>query len=349
MVAVTPPAPLEASALDAPLRAALDRRAALLARLAAEGTDCVRLLHGAVEGVPGLTVDRYGPVLLLQTGRARLAPGVPEAAAEVVGEAIGEALTPVWNHRPAFRRGGFGRLHAAPRTLADAVGREEGLSFVVDPRAGGLDPLLFLDLRAGRRAVRDLAAGASVLNLFAYTCGIGVAAAAGGAREVVNVDFARSALTVGARNAGLNGVAGPWFRWVHEDFFPVARQLAGLPVKGRGARRPYLRVAPRTFDVTVLDPPRWAKTPFGAVDVIRDYPSLFKPALLATRPGGWVLATHHVPSVSREDFLAVLHRTAEKVDRRLEDVEVLPPEPDFPSPDGRPPLKLVRVRVALRR
>ncbi len=193
--------------------------------------------------------------------------------------------------------------------------------------------------------MRAIAKDKRVLNLFAYTCGLGVAAAVGGAREVVNVDFARSALTVGAENALLNGIRGPVFSLVHENVIPMVRQYAGLPIKGRGARRDHLVIAPRRFDLLMLDTPRWAKTPFGAVDVVRDYPSLLKPALLCTEPGGLLLATNHVPSVDREAFVAMAERTAEKAGRRLADVEVLAPDPDFPSPDGRPPLKMLLARV----
>jgi len=327
------------SELQRILAAAIARRAALFDALAAEGTDCVRLLHGATEGAPGLTVDRYGSVLLIQTGRERLEVA-PDALAEVVRRETGWSLDPVWNHRPAFRREGFDALHAVD--LGPRRAREGGLEIAVDPRHGGLDPLLFLDLRAGRRAVRARAAGAEVLNLFAYTCGVGLAAAAGGARRVDNVDFARSALTVGAQNAARNGLTGPWHRFVHEDFFPVARQLAGLPVKGRRARaRAYLKLAPRRFDGVVLDPPRWAKTPFGAVDVVRDYPSLLKPAVRCVREGGFVLATNHVPAVTLEDFRQVVQRTFEKNEREVASIEVIPPDDDFPSPDGRPPLKML--------
>ena len=331
---------------DEALRRALARRADWLEEQASSGTDCLRLLHGAVEGAPGLTVDRYGEVLLIQTGREPLASGLVDRLARVASDAVAAELVPVWNHRPAFREpGGFAGVFCCP-DLRDARGHEEGSVFRVDPRGGGLDPLLFLDLRAGRRRVRELAEGARVLNLFAYTCGLGVAAAAGGAREVVNVDFSASALAIGAKNATLNGFGPPSMSFVQEDFFPVVRQLAGLPVKGRGARgRDYLRMAPRTFDLIALDPPRWAKTPFGAVDVARDYPSLLKPVLMALEPGGVVLATNHLPTVLLEDFLAVLHRTALKIGRRLEDVEVVTPDPDFPSPDGHPPLKMVVATV----
>lgn len=328
------------------LARAIERRGPWLAALPSRGTDCARLLSGSVEGAPGLTVDRYGPLLVIQTGREPLAAGDPEALAREVERALGWSLEPVWNHRPAFRRGGFDRLFRAPPGVHAALGREEGLRFLVDPRHGGLDPLLFLDLRAGRRRAREIAAGKRALNLFAYTCGLGVAAAAGGAREVVNVDFARSALTFGALNAALNGLRGPFFRLVVEDVLPTVRQLAGLPVKGRGARRAFLRVAPRLFDLVMLDPPRWAKTPFGAVDVVRDYPSLLKPAMLCTRPGGLLLATQHVPEVDRAELVRVAERSAQKIGRRLAEIEVLGPDADFPAPEGgEPALKILLARV----
>lgn len=328
------------------LNDALERRRAWLDDAAARGTDCVRLLSGAVEGAPGITIDRYGPLLLIQTGREQLLDeGAPRALADIVSRALGAALEPVWNHRPAYRREGFDHHFRAPEAARSAVGLEEGMRFAVDPRRGGLDPLLFLDLRAGRRRVRALAQDRSALNLFAYTCGLGVAAALGGAREVVNVDFARSALDVGAENARLNMIEGSAFSLVHEDVLPVVRQLADLPVKGRGARRPFLRLAPRRFELVMLDPPRWAKSPFGAVDVVRDYPSLLKPALLALEPGGILFATNHVPSVSRDTLVAMATRTAEKIGRHLEDIEIIPPDPDFPSPDAQPPLKMLLARV----
>lgn len=334
------------TALTDVLARAIERRGRWLAEQIARGTDCVRLLSGSVEGAPSVTIDRYGPLLYIQTGRDPLPAGAPEELAAIVARALGWSLEPVWNHRPAYRREGFERHFVAPSSVHDAIGSEEGLRFAVDPRHGGLDPLLFLDLRAGRRRARALAEGGRVLNLFAYTCGLGIAAAAGGAREIVNVDFARSALAYGAINAGLNGVYGPRFRLVQEDVFPIVRQLAGLPVKGRGAKREFLRVPPRSFDLVMLDPPRWAKTPFGAVDVVRDYPSLLKPAMLCIAPGGRLLATHHVPTVDADTFVRVATRTAEKAGRRLTDVEVLAPDPDFPSPEGgAPALKILLARV----
>ncbi|MEZ4318694.1 MAG: class I SAM-dependent methyltransferase [Myxococcota bacterium] len=311
------------------LAAALERRAELLTSL--DDTDCVRLLHGVVEGWPGVAIDRYGPVLLVQTWREPLVDGMLEALAEVVPF----DLLPVWNHRTG---GG------SPGPVPDeATGLERGIRFDVRPRHRGSDPLLFLDFRVARTWVRAHSAGKRVLNLFAYTCGMGAAAAVGGASRVLNVDFARSSLDVGRTNAGLNGVS---MDFVEDDVFPIVRQLAGLPVGGRRGRVPrYTRVDAESFDLVVLDPPRWARSGWGAVDVVRDYPSLFKPALLATAPGGCVLATNHVPAVPLDDWLATLRRTAEKAGRPLRFVDVLVPEADFPSFDGQPPLKIAVCAV----
>jgi 23S rRNA (cytosine1962-C5)-methyltransferase len=332
--------------LEAAFTAALERRRPLLAQLTAESTDCVRLLHGVVEGAPGVTIDRYGPILLVQTWREPLAEGTLDALAAVATAARGRALTPCWNHR-GDGPGGSARDDA---DLEAPIGFELGLAYDVRPRHRGQDPLLFLDLRAGRRWVKGVTHDKTVLNLFAYTCGMGVAALAGGAREVVNVDFARSALAVGAANAArLVGdpiELGERFVTIVDDVIPVVRQLAGLGMPTRGKRaRPFTRRAARQFDLVVLDPPRWAKGDYGAVDVVRDYASLFKPALLATAPGGTVLATNHVPEVAREDWLAGLERTAAKAGRPLASLETLTPEADFPSPDDRPPLKIALAHV----
>ncbi len=318
------------------VRRALAARTDLLRACADEGTDAVRLFHGVAEGAPGVAMDRYGPVLLVQTWREPLDPALLEPLRDLASAAVGAPLWPVWNHRPDAPR--FAARHDPPLP-PDPVCRELGAVFDARPRHRGHDPLLFLDLRALRRRIRAHRA-ASALNLFAYTGGVGVAAALAGATEVWNVDFAASALEVAAGNAARNGVAER-VRNVRHDAIPVLRMLAGLPV---GRRRPEVTLEPRTFELVVLDPPTRATGPWGAVDIVRDYPTLLKPALLATAEGGVLAATHHVASVPLEDWLGVLHRTAGKVGRRLQ-VEVLVPEADFPSPDGRPPLKIAWCHV----
>jgi 23S rRNA (cytosine1962-C5)-methyltransferase len=308
----------------------LDRAAEARLRLVegfhAEGTDAYRVFHGAAEGREGLAIDRYGPLILVQSFRGPL-DASERAEIEARFSAAGELA--------------FVDRTPGPES-AEHVCREAGIPFAVRARHRGQDPWLFLDLRAGRRRLRELAKGRSVLNLFAYTCTAGVAATCAGASEVWNVDFSSSALDVGRRNAELNGIS---MTFVREDCLPVLRQLAGLPVKGRGSFREYERFEPRTFDIVFLDPPAWSKGPFGAIDVERDYASLFKPALLATAPGGTVIATNHVASVEREDWTSALARCSEKAGRPLAGIELLQPDADFPSRDGRPPLKIAVCRL----
>ena len=95
----------------------------------------------------------------------------------------------------------------------------------------------------------------------------------------------------------------------------------------------------------MLDPPRFAKGTFGTIDVVHDYQSLFKPALLALSPGGAIVATNHVPGVPASDWHDALRRCALKAGRPLRDLEPVPVDADFPSFDGAPPLKVVIARI----
>lgn len=329
------------------LAQALERRRPFLEALRAEDTDCWRLFNGVAEGLPGLTVDLYGPLLLAQTFRECLTPDQLKGAEDFLRGALPAPLAFAYNHRGKKAAESFDSWHSpAPAALAEFECREAGLKYLVRARHRGLDPWLFLDLRAGRRAVRAAAKGLSVLNLFSYTCGVGVSAAAGGAKEVWNVDFAESSLEVGRRNAALNGIPEDNFRLVKEDCLTVVRQLAGLPVAGRyGQKRRYERFQPRAFDLVFLDPPAWAKGPLSAVDVVGDYQSMFKPAVLAAKPGGRVIATNHVASVEYDAWTEALRRCAAKAGRPIKNIEPVPVDPDFPSFDGKPPLKVAVCEV----
>ena len=128
---------------------------------------------------------------------------------------------------------------------------------------------------------------------------------------------------------------------------PVMRQLAGLPAGVRQSlKRKFRKFEPRQFDLVVLDPPVWSKGPFGAVDVARDYPGLFKPAVLAAKPaGGRVIATNHLSSVELDSWIDALKRCAAKAGRPIRSFEPITPESDFPSFDGHHPLKIVVFEV----
>ncbi len=337
------------SALNQALRAALARRQALLVELQTQGTDCYRLFHGSQEGAAGLTIDRYGPQLLVQSFHQPLErDALPELFA-LCQEALGSELLPVYNDRsqpnsridrsdPVYR--------ASAEALGELVGHEWGIAYRVRARHAGQDPLLFLDLRNARGWVRQHSAGKSVLNLFAYTCGVGLCAAADGARRVVNLDFAEGNLAVGRENAALNPGL-PAMDFVQSDYFPAIRQLAGLPLAHRrGQRLPsYPRLAEERFDLVFLDPPAWARSAFGTVDLLRDYQSLLKPALLATAEGGTLVCCNNLARVEMGEWHEQVLRCAAKSGRPVREVDVLTPADDFPSFDGRPPLKTLILQL----
>ncbi len=176
------------SSLNQALRAALDHRQDLLAELHSQGTDCYRLFHGSQEGAGGLTIDRYGPQLMVQSFHQSLEREDLLHLHAMVNNRLGRG-NPARAQRDRSR--GNSRIdrktpsdRADEAALSDLVGHEWGLNYRVRGRHAGQDPLLFLDLRNTRGWVKDHSKNKSVLNLFAYTCGVGLSAAAGGAREV---------------------------------------------------------------------------------------------------------------------------------------------------------------------
>ncbi|WP_025996630.1 class I SAM-dependent rRNA methyltransferase [Pseudomonas viridiflava] len=331
------------SSLNQALCVALDNRQRLLGELHKQGTDCYRLFHGSQEGASGLTIDRYGTQLLVQSFHTGLDR---EALLELhaqVNRHLGLETLLVYNDRSQ----GNSRIDrqdavykADDAALEDQVGHEWGLNYRVRGRHAGQDPLLFLDLRNTRGWVKAHSAGKSVLNLFAYTCGVGLSAAAGGASEVCNLDFAEGNLAVGRENGALNPQL-PTMQFIQSDYFPAIRQLAGLPVSARrGQKLPdYIKLQPRQYDLVLLDPPAWAKSAFGTVDLLRDYQSLLKPALLSTADDGVLICCNNLAKVSMEDWREQVLRCATKAGRPVREWQVMKPAEDFPSMDDQPPLK----------
>lgn len=317
---------------------AWQRRSSLQDQWQADNTDCYRIFHGINEGLPGTTLDRYGPLLILQSFHQSLEPTQLEQIQAFIQAEFSD-LHLVYNDRSPNNS----RIQNTNQDTRDGtpfIGHELGIQYRVQGRHQGQDPWLFLDMRAGRRYVKEHSQNKAVLNLFSYTCGIGIAAGVGGAKSVMNVDFAESSLAVGKDNAQLNNLDN--IQFVQSDVFPAIKQLAGIPVGGRrGQRLPsYPKLKQQQFDLVFLDPPRWAKSPFGNVDLIRDYQSLFKPSLLATAEGGQLICCNNVAQVDRDQWLESLQRCASKAGRPLKSLDILLPESDFPSPDNNPPLKM---------
>lgn len=336
---------MNGASIETLISQALEARTDLISKLHAEKTDTYRLFHGSNEGFPGLTIDRYGSTVLVQT--------FYEPLSETDKNHVETSINHWLNFTPQFdfkdrsgqkRHGSENKLISLSHPPENHLYSQElGVEYLVKTDQRGLDPYLFLDMRAARRFILKNSQNQSVLNLFAYTCSLGLCAELGGASEVWNVDFADSSLVAGRVNLMKNGLPDTSHQFFREDFFSVVRQLAGLSIKGKGKRKKYQKFDPREFDLVILDPPRWATSAFGAVDLIRDYQSIFKPALLTTKPGGRLICTNHVPSVNLQDWLGILKQCASKIRETIEFIEIITPERDFPSLDGQHPLKIVVV------
>jgi 23S rRNA (cytosine1962-C5)-methyltransferase len=175
--------------------------------------------------------------------------------------------------------------------------REQGLSFAIRP-ANGLSVGLYLDARDARAWVRAHARGRTVLNLFAYSCGFGVAALAGAATRAVNVDASRKVLDWGEENVRLNG------------FVPERRDFIAGDARewlGRFAKKG------ETFDLVVLDPPSFASVGKKRWVASAQYPDLVREAMACVAPGGQLLACCNLDKWDAAEFLAVVKKGAGKV------------------------------------
>lgn len=334
------------------LEPALQRRQNLIERLHQENTDCYRLFHGIAEGFAGLTIDRYGHILLVQTFSEPLSQ---ELISKLEGDlkALIQQYIPQWqtiyfvyNHRGQNHDRSFDYWHKPEQAaLLPQIIHESGMRFVFYARHRGKDPLLFLDLRKARRFVLQNCQNMSVLNLFAYTCGVGIYALKGQAKQVWNIDFSAGALEYGKKNYQENGNS-EGFYLIQEDVFCALYQLAKQPIKGKRARHTiHTKLQPQQFDLVFLDPPAWSKSPYGAVDLIHDYQSLFKPCLWVTKSGGKIIAVNNVAQVDRDDWIEKLQRCAIKAGFALGNITILHPDEDFPSWDQLPPLKIAVCEV----
>ncbi|MCL1125851.1 class I SAM-dependent rRNA methyltransferase [Shewanella surugensis] len=328
------------------LTTAIEKRQAMFLPENVSKTNCFRVFHGTVEGINGLTIDRYGDTWLVQSFHQTVEEDILTEISNVLSKKIPSPI--VYNDRSKRHSRVLNSLGSNLNDSAETAQtiHENGLLFTSKLRHEGQDPWLFLDMRIGREFVGAHSKHKSVLNLFSYTCGIGIAAAVGGAERVVNVDFSSFALAAGKENAQLNDVVKQC-EFVQSDVFPAIRQLAGLKVMGRGNKKlpDYPKLSATQFDLVFLDPPRFAKSPFGTVDLINDYQSLFKPAMLATKKGGMIVCCNNVAKVERKSWFSSLVRCVEKQGRSVSAHTWLTPHDDFPSFDDNHPLKIVALKI----
>jgi len=237
-------------------------------------TSAVRLIHAESDQLPGLIVDCYDDILVLQS----LATGSEYWLKTIVDLLIEHTgISAVYERSDVDVR----ELEGLPihtgilrGTLPEHLTiTEYGLRFKVNIIAGHKTGF-YLDQRQNRKRIGELASGRDVLNCFSYTGGFTIHSAAKGAKTVLSIDSSADALALGKENAQLNGIADG-LEWREADVFQALRKF---------------RDERRSFDMIILDPPKFAATVSQAEKAARGYKDINLLAFKLLRPGG-ILAT----------------------------------------------------------
>ncbi len=276
----------------------------------------VRLLHGESDGLPGVIADRYGDVVVLQC----LAAGA-DRWRDVVAAALREATqaTCVYERSDAEVRALEGlpiRTGALIGTLPDVVTmREDGILYRIDVEAGQKTGF-YLDQRDNRRLIRSVAAGRSVLNAFCYSGGFTLAALAGGATSVASIDSSLGALALARDNVARNPVlAAAPTTWIDADVFADLRRL-----RNEGA----------SFDLIVLDPPKFAPTAAHAARAARAYKDINLLALKLLARNGLLATFSCSGGISADLFQKIVAGAALDANADVQILRRLGAAPDHP-------------------
>jgi 23S rRNA (cytosine1962-C5)-methyltransferase len=279
-----------------------------------DGGDAVRLVHGESDRLPGVVADRYGDtvvVQLLSAGAERWRAAIADALAETAG------VTRVWERSDAEVR----ELEGLPPVTAALRGgreptritiSEHQLSYQIDLEHGHKTGF-YLDQRANRRRVRELARGRDVLDGFCYSGGFALNALAGGAKSVTAVDSSADALALARGNAERNQLSQ--VQWMEGDVFQLLRRF---------------RDQARSFDLIVLDPPKFAPTAAHAAKAAGAYKDINLLAFKLLRPGGLLVTFSCSGGLSADLFQKIIAGAALDAGAQAQIVERLGPGADHP-------------------
>ncbi len=297
--------------------------------LPSDETDAFRLVNSEGDALPGLVVDVYRDVAAVQfsaLGMKRLEQVVFDALAALDGiRSVVEVSAGGFAHVEGFA--------SASRTVRgpevnEVWCRENGIELAVEPLHGQKTGM-FLDQRENRRRIGALSRGARVLDVYAYAGGFALAALKGGAAHAVCVDASARALERIRVHAEKNGL-GPLE--AHEaDAFRFLEQTT-----------------PRSFDVVIVDPPKFARAKKDLEAALKGYERLNALAMNACAPDALLATCSCSQNVDEETFERVIAGAAQQAGRRVQVLEVASQGPDHPVPPAFPEgryLKFVLCRV----
>ena len=289
---------------------------------ASADTTCYRLVHGEGDSLPGLIIDYYDGVCVLQAhsvGMFRAKGAIADALRELYGPRL-KAVYDKSSGTAPFKAGlELVDGYLWPSCHSEAEGRrisdeltvlEHGNKFLVN-WVEGQKTGFFLDQRENRLRVGQLAGGRRVLNLFCYTGGFSIYALAGGAAHVDSVDSSQRAMDMVDRNVALNGF-GPDKHSSHcadaIDFVKNAPENA--------------------YDLIIVDPPAFAKHRGALKNALRAYQRLNAASIAKVAPGGFVFTFSCSQVVDKEAFALAVFSAAAETGRRVRILDRLNQGPD---------------------
>ena len=282
-------------------------------------TGSCRVIFGEADFLPGLVVDKFSDVLVVQSlalGIDRLKDQIVELLKEVLA-ADGIKIRGVYERSDAkVRRQEGMELYKGfigePFDTNVEI-EENGVRYMVDVKDGQKTGF-FLDQKYNRKAIQHLCKDAKVLDCFTHTGSFALNAGYGGAKEVTGVDASELAVEQATLNSKLNGMEDRG-KFICRDVFEL---LPELEEKGE------------KFDVVILDPPAFTKSRNSVKNAVKGYREINLRAMKLVRDGGFLATCSCSHFMTYELFTQTIHQAARNVHKRLRQVEYRTQAPDHP-------------------
>lgn len=282
-------------------------------------TGSCRVIFGEADFLPGLVVDKFSDVLVVQSlalGIDRLKDQIVELLKEVLA-ADGIKIRGVYERSDAKVRRQEG-MELYKGFIGEAFDtnveiEENGVRYMVDVKDGQKTGF-FLDQKYNRKAIQHLCKDAKVLDCFTHTGSFALNAGYGGAKEVTGVDASELAVEQAILNSKLNGMEDR-VKFICRDVFEL---LPELEEKGE------------KFDVVILDPPALTKSRNSVKNAVKGYREINLRAMKLVRDGGFLATCSCSHFMTYELFTQTIHQAARNVHKRLRQVEYRTQAPDHP-------------------
>lgn len=282
-------------------------------------TGSCRVIFGEADFLPGLVVDKFSDVLVVQSlalGIDRLKDQIVELLKEVLA-ADGIKIRSVYERSDAKVRRQEG-MELYKGFIGEAFDtnveiEENGVRYMVDVKDGQKTGF-FLDQKYNRKAIQHLCKDAKVLDCFTHTGSFALNAGYGGAKEVTGVDASELAVEQAILNSKLNGMEDR-VKFICRDVFEL---LPELEEKGE------------KFDVVILDPPAFTKSRNSVKNAVKGYREINLRAMKLVRDGGFLATCSCSHFMTYELFTQTIHQAARNVHKRLRQVEYRTQAPDHP-------------------